>query len=60
MNDAVHTPACPMKEWVSPSKPLRVAIRPAYVSKLKQIAALTDASVEALVNQAVSDLLESA
>lgn len=38
----------------------RVAIRPEYVAALMRLARLTDGSVEAAVNQAVSDMLESA
>lgn len=37
-----------------------VKIRPEYLPKLAQLAALTGASVEAFVNQCVSDALESA
>lgn len=39
---------------------VRVKIRREYLPKLAELAALTDASIEAAVNQAVSDMLESA
>lgn len=45
---------------VERSKSIRVKIRPEYLAKLAKLAALTDASIEAAVNQAVSDMLESA
>jgi hypothetical protein len=38
----------------------RVKIRPEYLSKLSQLASLTDASIEAFVNQTISDALEAA
>ncbi len=42
------------------TKAVRVKIRPEYLPKLTKLAALTDASVEAFVNQAVCDALEAA
>lgn len=48
------------EEAVKKPKPVKVVIRPAYLPKIKLLAAATDASVEAFVNQAVSDALESA
>lgn len=37
-----------------------VKIHPEYVKKLQQLADLTDTSIEAIVNQAISDTLEAA